>query len=390
MNRISAALLAAAISLALPASAPAAELFAGVLEDGRLTTFTVPYPWALTTPVTPRGLAAGERLVALGVGPQGPVAVGSSARLYSVDARTGNVAPIGPTFPQGLRGSRFSLAAAPNAATGRLLSDVGQDLIVDLTTGATSDGPGLTHADTGARIQPAADLATDGRLVGSRLSPITVLTETAAGASRFTARELQPTPRSLPRLAEPIGVQLGSDGVGYLMAVAADFERQRQMAMLRFDPATGRSLDPTDRFKGMMSRRFTTFASLGAVPRDTTPPRVRMRLGRSVSVRALLEDRLPLSVRCAEACDITLTLQAGGERIGFGYELRDTTTPRTTRWGARWQTPPETGAVELFYGIRPSRLRAALAGRRRIRVVATVSDLKGNSRKVARTARLVR
>ena len=212
MHRIALALLAAASSLAVPASAPAAERFAGVLEDGRLTTFTVPYQWALTTPVAPRGLAAGERLVALGVGPQGPVGVGSSARLYSVDPSSGKVAPIGPAFPQGLRGSRFSLAAAPTSATARLLSDVGQDLIVDLTTGATSDGPGLTRSDTGARIKPAADLGTDGRLVGARLSPITVFTETAVGAATFTARQQEPLPGPTARAAEPIGVQVGSDG----------------------------------------------------------------------------------------------------------------------------------------------------------------------------------
>ena len=161
----------------------------------------------------------------------------------------GKVAPIGPAFPQGLRGSRFSLAAAPGSATARLLSDVGQDLIVDLTTGATSDGPGLTRTDTGATIQPAADLGSDGRLVGARLSPITVFTETAVGAATFTARQQEPLPGPTARAAEPIGVQVGSDGVGYLMAVASDFERQRQMVILRFDPATGRALPFTDRFQ---------------------------------------------------------------------------------------------------------------------------------------------
>ena len=100
-----------------------------------------------------------------------------------------------------------------------------------------------------------------------------------------------------------------------------------------------------------------------------------MRLARSVSVHALLEDRLPLRVGCAEACQISLSLQAGGEIVGLGYELRDT---------------PQTGAVEvvLVYARKRNRLRAAVG--RRIRVVATINDLKGNSRKVARTARLVR
>ena len=92
-------------------------------------------------------------------------------------------------------------------------------------------------------------------------------------------------------------------------------------------------------------------------------------------MRALLDDRLPLRVSCTEACQISLSLVAGGEIVGLGFELRDT---------------PETGAVEvvLIHARKRSRLRAAVG--RRLRVVATVNDLKGNSRKVARTARLVR
>ena len=94
-----------------------------------------------------------------------------------------------------------------------------------------------------------------------------------------------------------------------------------------------------------------------------------------MSVRALLDDRLPLSVGCAEACEISLSLEAAGEVVGIGFELRDT---------------PETGAVDvvLIHARKRSRLRAAVG--RRLRVVATVNDLKGNRRKVARTARLVR
>ena len=73
--------------------------------------------------------------MALGRGARGVVAVGSSARLYGLDLATARATAIGPPFAQGLRGSRFSLAVAPGGDRARLLSDVGQDLVVDLATG---------------------------------------------------------------------------------------------------------------------------------------------------------------------------------------------------------------------------------------------------------------
>src|SRR3954471_813523 len=123
MNRAALTFVALLAGLAVPATASADERFAGVLENGRLVTFTDPYAYALTTPLVPRGLAQGERLVALGSGPRGTVGVGSSAQLYAVDAVRGRVTRIGAPSAQGLRGARFSLAVAPGGTTARLVSD---------------------------------------------------------------------------------------------------------------------------------------------------------------------------------------------------------------------------------------------------------------------------
>ena len=165
----------------LASPAPAAERFAGLTERGQLVGFTSQNPYALTKPQTVRGLAPGERLVALGRGARGVVAVGSSARLYALDLATARATAIGPPFAQGLRGSRFSLAVAPGADRARLLSDVGQDLVVDLATGVTTDGPGLRRERDGAPLRPAADMTPDGSLVGVQINPDVLLRELARG-----------------------------------------------------------------------------------------------------------------------------------------------------------------------------------------------------------------
>ena len=200
MPRIS--LLALMALLALPVSAHAAEGFVGVTERGSVVRFTSETPLSLTKPKRPTGMAPGERIVALGQGQRGVVAVGSSARLYALDPVTARATAIGPPFPQGLRGSRFSLAAAPNTDQARLLSDVGQDLVVDLQTGATTDGPGLRRARDSAPVRPAADLTLQGALFGVQLNPAVYLRELARGTTTMAESPLE-TPTEFG-LGEPV------------------------------------------------------------------------------------------------------------------------------------------------------------------------------------------
>jgi hypothetical protein len=99
MLRLTIALVVFTVLLVVLATpAPAAERFAGVTERGQIVEFTSQNPYALTKPKTVRGLAAGERLVALGQGARGVVAVGSSARLYALDLTTARATAIGPAF----------------------------------------------------------------------------------------------------------------------------------------------------------------------------------------------------------------------------------------------------------------------------------------------------
>jgi len=360
--------------LLLPASAHGAEGFFGVLEDGRMVRFTSQETLALSAPRKPVGLAPGERLVAVGDGPRGPVGVGSTARLYALDPDSGRAAAIGAPFEQGLRGTRFSLAAGPGATSARLLSDVGQDLVVDLQTGAAQPGPGLVGAGDGAVVRPAADVAADGRLVGLQLGPSTFLRETEPGSATMDASRLR-FPPEIP-LAEPISFQIGSDGRGYALGLGGGNVGGRQSVLMLIDPATG-TLVGGDRSRVFFfTRRLRTFASLGAVPDDRTPPRATVRFPRTISVRTLLGRGLPGSVRTNEAAQISASLRLGGRPIGFGFVTRD--TPGTVNLRR---------SITLRTGDRAVLRRSA---GRRVRILVGVNDLKGNTRSFAATALLTR
>ncbi len=357
--------------LGVPVSAQAAEGFVGVTERGSVVRFTSQSPYSLTTPKRPAGLAPGERIVALGRGERGVVAVGSSARLYALDPRTAKATAIGPWFPQGLRGARFSLAAAPNSDRARLLSDVGQDLVVDLQTGATSDGPGLRRESDGTPLRPAADLTPQGALFGVQLNPALYVRELAPGTTTMAVSPLE-TPSEFG-LGEPAAFQLGDDGKAYVVAVLSDRQRDRQSAFLTIDPATGRFAAPRALGFRSFGRRLTTFTSVGEVPDDHKAPKVRVSTLRRISVRALIDHRVPLKVRSSEAGQVTASLRIGGRSIGFGFDSRDT---------------PGTFEVSNFGLTSRERRRIRADVGRRVRVVIGVSDDNGNRRRVVRTVRL--
>jgi hypothetical protein len=374
MLRLSIALFVFALLLAVIATpAPAAERFAGVTERGQIVGFTSQNPFALTRPKSIRGLAAGERLVALGSGARGVVAVGSSARLYAVDLATARATAVGPPFTQGLRGAGFSLAVAPGGDRARLLSDVGQDLVVDLATGLTTDGPGLRRARDGAQLRPAADMTREGSLVGVQINPDVLVRELTAGSTTMAELPLA-TPRGIP-LGEPVSFTLGSDGDGYMIAVATEQQRDRQSVFTVINPSTGNRAGTISRSVQFFGRRIGAFTALGQVAPDRTPARVRIVLPRRISARALLDRELPLRVDTNEAAQVTVGMQVRGRSAGFTFETRD--TPGRVHFTHFALTKREQ-----------ARIRAGAGARLRLRI--SVNDLKGNFRRTVRTVRLTR
>lgn len=381
MPRIRTLLLTAFTLLAAAAPAGAAtQQFAGTLEDGRrLVTFTAQSPGALTAPRVLRGLAAGERLLALGARDGTLYGLGSTARVYVVDVRRARVAPATPdgrSALAGLRGTRFSLAVAPDRSFVRILSDVGQDVTLELRTGTVQDGPGLRLED-GTPIRPAVDLAADGRLVGVDLGRELVVRETAPGSGVMAAQALQGM-RSLDpgRIGEPIAFALGADGRGRLTATLVDRARTRQSVTVEIDPASGRA-SPRLAF---FLRRVDAFAPLRLVAEDDAAPRARIRVPGTLSVRELLATRrLRVSVGMPEAGQVLTSLRtsrrAGSRPVGFSLATVD--LPSTIR------------TQQLFVNRRDRRILRRAIGTR-IAVVVTTNDFAGNGRSVVRWTRLVR
>ncbi len=364
----------AALVAALLAAAPAlgTEGMTGVTDTGELAVITTQAPGASTRPAAVGGLARGERLIAIagrtGAAGDVTVAVGSSARLYRVAGRTAT--PVGAPFATGLRGTRFSLAAAPGADRAHLVSDVGQHLLIDLATGAAADGPVLRTVD-GRVIAPAVAMGADGRLVGVDGARRELVEETAPGSAAFTAQPLAfAEPGDAAQVAEPLSLAVAG-GRAYL-ASAVTFRdavaRQSRVFVLDGARVSSRQL--------YLRRQFVALAATGPVP-DDRRVEATVRLRPAVSVSALLRDRFPadgLVIRTPEpVLAYTASLRLDGRVVAFGIG------------GAL----DGVGRVRLGVGdtLRGTVRRAV--GRRGLAHV-TLTDAAGNRRVVVRRFRFVR
>ena len=368
----------AGLAAAVPAAPAVADTnqFAGVLDDGRLVRFTSQAPAALTTPLRPTGLVRGETLLALG-GHQGRLyALGSAARLYLVDPATARATPVagGRELASGLRGRRCSLAITADGARARIVSDVGQDVIVDLATGAESAGPGVRAAD-GSEIRPAVATAPDGRLVGMDGTRRVAVRETEPGSGVMSVAPLAFDRNRNPfgPLTEPNGFAVAADGTSWALSALQLDRRDRQSQVLIVDPATGRSQVRGD---GVFLRRVVTFGALGRVAEDRRAPSVAVRVPQRLSVRRLIARPLAgIRVASGEAGQAIVSFRIGTDRVGFGFSTRDTPGVHS------WQN-------YSFAGNDRRALRRAVG--RRVRVVVTANDFSGNSRSVTLGTRLVR
>jgi hypothetical protein len=183
------------------------------------------------------------------------------------------------------------------------------------------------------------------------------------------------TPREI-RLGEPLGFTLGSDGAGYVIAVATEVTRDRQSVLTVIDPSTGERAGVANRSVQFFGRRIAACTALGQVAPDRTPARARIALPRQVSARALLRRRvLPLRVISNEAGQVTASMEVRGRSAGFTFETRD--------------TPGRFHFTHFTFSRREkATIRGGVGARLRLRI--SVNDLKGNHRRVLRTVRLIR
>lgn len=145
------------LAIAPPASAPvqtAGELF-GLTESGRLVSFNRGAPTKLCTNTAVSGVGAGEDLVGVDFRPATGALYSLTAdaantgRLYTIDTATG-AATAASTVSETLQGESFGVDFNPVPDRLRVVSDVGQNLRINVDTGATIVDGTLNGAATGA------------------------------------------------------------------------------------------------------------------------------------------------------------------------------------------------------------------------------------------------
>jgi hypothetical protein len=136
---------------------PAAPVVHGLTADGRIVTFKVTTPNTLDTNVAVSGLAANERLIGFDVRPKDGLLYGlsSNGRLVTIDPATGVATvkvtlaadPADTTSPYAnLIGTGFAVDFNPVADRLRVISDSGQNLRINVDTGATTTDGAVNSA----------------------------------------------------------------------------------------------------------------------------------------------------------------------------------------------------------------------------------------------------
>ena len=132
----------------------------------------------------------------------------------------------------------LTFAVAPDGASARIIT-AGRDVIVNLATGAATNGTGLTFAagdaHAGAQAAPSLDYAADGRPDRRRRGQSAYAVQTAAGAATLSTLAGVPFPT-----LEPLRSTVASDGSVWTAANLTDKpNRPAQSRLVRYDPATG-------------------------------------------------------------------------------------------------------------------------------------------------------
>ncbi len=134
---------------------PAPVTLYGVADGNNLIAFNSPTPGTIRSTVPITGLQPGETIV--GIDEQTQTAqlygVGSSSRLYTIDPTTGAATQVGPgPFVPALNGDAFGVtftpftSLSPNTNALRIVSDTGQNLVLDARSSVAISNSQLTPA----------------------------------------------------------------------------------------------------------------------------------------------------------------------------------------------------------------------------------------------------
>jgi Domain of unknown function (DUF4394) len=366
-----AALAAAVIA---PSAANAAEGFTAVTSTGDVVQLHSDSAPGLTGIHKVTGLAAGESIVGLDRTPTGELlGLTSAGSIVSVDRDTGRATAKfpAPVTTAVAPNAALTFAIAPDGASARIITP-GRDIVVNLATGAATDGPGLTFAagdpHAGAQAAPALDYAADGRLIGLDAGQEAYTVQTAAGAA--TLQTLAGVPFEA---IEPARSTVASDGsVWTATNLSAKPNRAPQSRFVRYDPATGKVTGQNGVF---LLSRLDAVAADGPVADDKTPPKASSS-GKVLKRRVRNGDAFwsGLTVKTNEGGQILASIRLNGKVAAMSLDSLES-----------------AGSAHLQFGANrkySAALRRGAAAHRRVVVHVTVNDWAGNKHIYDRAIRL--
>ncbi len=136
-----------------------AEILYGTTVDNQVISFDSASPGTILSAHAIFGLQANERVIGLSYAAGTVYALGSFSDLYALNPTTGAATLHGSQFSTLLNGLNFGMDIRENQNLAVIVSDVGQNLSVSLTTGAVTVNPTLGYAggDTGFGQIPKVD-----------------------------------------------------------------------------------------------------------------------------------------------------------------------------------------------------------------------------------------
>jgi hypothetical protein len=210
------------ITLAPPTTAPANALgqMVAATESGKLISFTTAAPQKLCSTTTITGLQSGETVLGIDARPADAAiyAVGSTGRIYTVDPASGAATLKTTLVADGadttdpftaLSGAEFGVDFNPVPDRLRIVSDTGQNLRINVDTGATTTDTVLNPAGS-----TAVAAAYTNAFAGAGFTTLYVLDSTN------DRLQIQGQPSGNPNLGDllTVGTALG---IGDVQAVAA-------------------------------------------------------------------------------------------------------------------------------------------------------------------------
>ena len=187
----------------------------GLTDDNRLVGFKVGTPNTLDTNVTISGLAPGELVLGIDVRPRDGMLYGltSTARLITIDPTTG-VATVKATLAAdstdttlpytAIAGTAFAVDFNPVADRLRVISNSGQNLRINVDTGATTTDGVINRAGAAPSVAAAA-------YTNSILNATTTQLFDVDSTSSVLALQNPPNDGTLVNVG-PLGVTIAGDG----------------------------------------------------------------------------------------------------------------------------------------------------------------------------------